>query len=38
MRAVQLGGVVTMVAMLTFWIVMWRRERSPRVSDAPHHA
>jgi protein SCO1/2 len=37
MRAVQLGGIVTIVGMLTFWIVMWRRERAPRLSDA-HHA
>ena len=38
MRAVQFGGIVTIAAMLTFWIVMWRRERSPRPTDAVRHA
>ena len=28
MRLVQAGGIVTIVAMLTFWTVMWRRERA----------
>lgn len=33
MTAVRLGGVATIAGMLTFWIVMWRRER--REPDAP---
>jgi protein SCO1/2 len=28
MRLVQAGGIVTIVAMLAFWTVMWRRERA----------
>jgi protein SCO1 len=28
MRLVQAGGIATIVAMLTFWTVMWRRERA----------
>jgi protein SCO1/2 len=28
MRLVQAGGIVTIAAMLTFWTVMWRRERA----------
>ena len=38
MRTVQLGGVVTIAGMLTFWIVMWRRERALRPADAARHA
>ncbi len=28
MRLVQAGGIATIIAMLTFWTVMWRRERA----------
>ncbi len=28
MRLVQAGGIATIVAMMTFWTVMWRRERA----------
>ena len=35
MRTVQAGGIVLMAAMVTFWIVMWRRsKRRPRRSRA----
>jgi protein SCO1/2 len=39
MRAVQAGGILLMVSMVTFWIVMWRRSRrGPPVAGAPQRA
>ena len=39
MRTVQGGGIVTVAAMVTFWIVMWRRSRQvPPVAGSPQRA
>jgi protein SCO1/2 len=39
MRAVQAAGLLLVAAMVTFWIVMWRRsKRTPPLADTPQRA
>ena len=39
MRTVQGGGILVVAAMVTFWIVMWRRSRrTPPLEGTPQRA
>jgi protein SCO1 len=38
MTALRIGGLLTILALVSFWIAMWRRGRAPAVAGAGHRA